>query len=272
MELLEGTSGYSYKEWKGTFYPADLPAKAMLAWYAERLPAVEINNTFYRLPKADVIARWRDEVPERFRFVIKASRRITHIKRLVDAGEETSYLLQTIAALGERLGGVLFQLPPFLKCDLERLSAFVASLPDELPATFEFRHASWESEAVRSLLRDAGYGICVTDTTPKRDVGADAADGAQANDGSGAAGNAAAAADGGTTGGGATDAPIVVTGPHAYLRLRAVHYTDAQLESWLARLRDARPERAFVFFKHEDEATGPALAARLRTLYEAGEA
>ena len=153
MQLHVGTSGFSYKEWKGPFYPGDLPAKAMLGFYAERLGSVEINNTFYRLPKASVLEAWCEQVPEAFRFVIKASRRITHFKRLKDAGDETAYLLRTVAALGERLGCLLFQLPPNLKLDLPRLDAFLRELPAGVPAAFEFRHPSWACAEVLDRLR-----------------------------------------------------------------------------------------------------------------------
>src|SRR5512147_804353 len=131
MKLHVGTSGYSYKEWKGNFYPEDLPAKEMLAYYSRRLPAVEINNTFYRLPQPGMIENWRDQVPPEFRFSIKATQRITHIKRLKNCAEETKYLLDNAALLGERLGVVLFQLPPNSKKDSDRLKDFLSLLPGD---------------------------------------------------------------------------------------------------------------------------------------------
>ncbi|MEM9385206.1 MAG: DUF72 domain-containing protein [Pseudomonadota bacterium] len=243
MELLEGTSGYSYKEWVGTFYPEKTKPAAMLECYAQALPAVEINNTFYRLPKRDVLARWAAQVPEHFRFFIKASRRITHLKRLVEAEEETRYLLDTVSVLEQRLGGILFQLPPFLRLDLQRLQAFQALLPGELSITFEFRHPSWHCEETVRALAQAGHALCVSHTAPDPDQ---EEDDARKN----------------------PEELLIATAKHAYLRLRAVTYTDQELAQWLAHLRALQVERAYVFFKHEDEATGPALAKRLRTLHE----
>ena len=172
MNLFAGTSGYSYKEWKGPFYPERLSAVDMLRFYASRLPAVEINNTFYRLPKADVLESWASQVPPEFRFTLKASRRITHLKRLRDVAEETDYLLRTAAVLGERLGAVLFQLPPNLRKDLPRLEAFLQHLRPTPRAAFEFRHSSWRDDDVLELLRSKGCAWCVseTDETPDADV------------------------------------------------------------------------------------------------------
>ncbi|MEO0974339.1 MAG: DUF72 domain-containing protein, partial [Pseudomonadota bacterium] len=197
--------------------------------------------TFYRLPKRDVLSRWASQVPEHFRFVIKASRRITHIKRLKDAEDETEYLLDTLGELGERLGGVLFQLPPFLRVDVPRLQAFQATLPSSLAVTFEFRHASWHCQDTYDALAAAGHALCVSHTKKDGDEEEEKL----------------------------PPAPLLSTAPHAYLRLRAVHYDDAELAHWLAQLRSVAVDRAFVFFKHEDEATGPALAARFRAMYEA---
>src|SRR3989442_2440791 len=129
MKLHVGTSGYSYKEWKGNFYPEDLPAKEMLSYYAKRLPAVEINNMFYRLPQASMIENWKEQVPARFRFSIKATQRITHIQRLKNCAHETKYLLDTAPLFEHRLRVVLFQLPPDLTKDAERLTDFLGLLP-----------------------------------------------------------------------------------------------------------------------------------------------
>src|SRR5216117_1333820 len=151
MNLPVGTSGYSYKEWKGNFYPEDLPSKEMLAYYSRQLPAVEINNTFYRLPQASMIENWRDKVQPEFRFSIKATQRITHIKRLNNCADEAKYLLETAALLGERLGVVLFQLPPNMKKDLDRLKSFLALLSMNTRSAFEFRHESWFDDETFSL-------------------------------------------------------------------------------------------------------------------------
>jgi len=235
MNWWIGTSGYSYKEWKGSFYPAKLAAKDMLSYYGERLNAVEINNTFYRLPKTSVLEGWGGHVPEDFRFVLKASRRITHFARLKEeAAEPTEYLLKTAASLGARLGPILFQLPPNLKAEPERLAAFVARLPDGVRAAFEFRHESWREPAVHDVLRERNAALCLAD--------ADDAD----------------------------EPEMVSTADWGYLRLRRTAYDDAALARWAKRARDAGWTDAYVFFKHEDEGTGPELAARFREVAGAG--
>src|SRR5947208_15502677 len=163
MNLYVGTSGYSYKEWKGTFYPEDLPDKQMLRFYGERFRAVEINNTFYRMPKASVLEAWADEVPADFRFVLKASQRITHMQRLKDAGDSVAYLLKVAGALKEQLGPLLFQLPPYLKKDLPRLREFLKLLPPERCAAFEFRHQSWFDEDIFGVLREHQPVLCIAE-------------------------------------------------------------------------------------------------------------
>ena len=163
MRFSVGTSGYSYKEWKGHFYPEDLAADQMLRFYATKLPAVEINNTFYRLPKASVLENWAEQVPGDFRFALKASRRITHLKRLKEADEETDYLLRTVQTLGDRLGVILFQLPPYLKKDLPRLQQFLELLDDTTRAAFEFRDESWFDDEVFDALRQHGCALCLSD-------------------------------------------------------------------------------------------------------------
>ncbi|MGD8869787.1 MAG: DUF72 domain-containing protein, partial [Gemmatimonadales bacterium] len=163
MNLYAGTSGYSYKEWKGAFYPEKISPRDMLADYASKLPAVEINNTFYRLPKKDVLETWAEQVPDGFRFVLKASRRITHFKRLNDTGELLDYLFDTTEVLGKRLGVVFFQLPPNFKKDGERLGAFLEELPDHVPVAFEFRHPSWFDDDILDLLREHNRALCLAD-------------------------------------------------------------------------------------------------------------
>jgi uncharacterized protein YecE (DUF72 family) len=236
VELHVGTSGYSYKEWKGSFYPDDLSAKEMLRYYGERLSSVEINNTFYRLPKASVLESWADQVPDGFRFSIKASRRITHFTRMkAEAREPTEYMLSTLETLGQRLGVVLFQLPPNLKADPERLSGFLEMLPHGLPAAFEFRHESWSSDEVHDLLRSRGMALVCADTDDTED-----------------------------------DEAIVETGAWGYLRLRRPDYSKEDLGRWAERLRATSWERAFVFFKHEDEGAGPRMAGEFSEIF-AGE-
>jgi uncharacterized protein YecE (DUF72 family) len=225
MALCVGTSGYSYKEWKGPFYPEKIKPTEMLPYYAKRLSAVEINNTFYRLPKANVIESWAEQVPERFRFSIKASRRITHFKRLKDAGDETGFLLSNLELLGEKLGVVLFQLPPNAKCNVERLDAFLEILPDRLPAAFEFRHESWFDEAVFERLRARNFALVAVDSED-------------------------------------ADRPeLVRTANWGYLRLRRPDYDGADLTSWAIDIRALDWDDTFVFFKHEDEGAGPKMAA-----------
>src|SRR5438105_3602925 len=163
MNLYVGTSGYSYKEWKGTFYPEDLPDKQMLRFYGEHFCSVEINNTFYRMPKASVLEAWASEVPERFRFVIKASQRITHMQRLKDAGDSVSYLLKVAGSLKDRLGPFLFQLPPHLKKDAQRLREFLPLLGSQNRAAFEFRHQSWFDEEVFGILREHQAALCIAE-------------------------------------------------------------------------------------------------------------
>ena len=230
MNLYPGTSGYSYKEWKGNFYPAKLPAAQMLRHYAQQLPAVEINNTFYRLPTTSVLASWCEQVPPDFRFAIKAPRRITHIKRLKDTQDEVAYLLRALETLGERLGVILFQLPPYLRKDLACLKAFIDLLPDQTPAAFEFRAQSWFEDSVFELLRARDFSLCIADT-----------DEVQA-------------------------AAIVATASWGYLRLRRAQYEDAELVKWLSEIRVQPWKHAYVFFKHEDEGIGPKLAAQFLRL------
>src|SRR5581483_10055387 len=214
MNLHVGTSGYSYKEWKGNFYPEDLPAKEMLSYHSRRLPAVEINNTFYRLPQPTMVENWRDQVPENFRFSVKATQRITHIKRLKNCADETKYLIETAALLGERLGVILFQLPPNSKKDAERLRDFLGLLPNDKRAAFEFRHESWFNDEVFGLLRSKNCACVVSDTDEKPLT------------------------------------EIVSTADWGYLRLRKTNYEASDLVAWMKRVQDQKWNDAFIFFKH----------------------
>ena len=230
MRVLTGTSGFSYKEWKGSFYPEDLPDAGMLRYYASRLPAVEINNTFYRMPRAELLGGWAEQVPDGFTFALKASQQITHRKRLKEAGEAVSYFLSVATTLGDRLGPVLFQLPPNFKKDIARLRDFLAILPPATRSAFEFRHGSWFDDEVVDALRSAGAALCWAEDEE------------------------------------------LSTPPHAttgwgYLRLRRADYGEPALAAWAARIREQSWSDAYVFFKHEDEATGPRLAERMRTLF-----
>jgi uncharacterized protein YecE (DUF72 family) len=225
--LLAGASGYAYKEWKGSFYPDDIKPDAMLAWYAQRLPTVEVNNTFYRMPKADVLLNWANATPEAFRFSIKASRRITHLARLdaEKAADSVAFLYRNLAAMGAKRGPVLFQLPPFLKKDLPRLSAFLGLLPAGHTAAFEFRHESWFDDDVYAALEEAGAALCLSEREDN------------------------------------APPPLVETAPWGYVRLRLETYTDADLAQWAHRLGAAGWERVHVYFLHEP--TAPGYAATL---------
>jgi uncharacterized protein YecE (DUF72 family) len=226
MNLYVGTSGYSYKEWKGSFYPDDMPADAMLKFYGERFRAVEINNTFFRMPKPAVLEAWAGEVPAVFRFVLKASRGITHMKRLKDAGESVAYLFKMAESLNERLGAVLFQTPPNLKKDAGRLREFLALLPRDRRAAFEFRHQTWLDDEVFALLRERNAALCLAEAEDELDI------------------------------------PFVATADWGYLRLRMPEYSDAEMKAWVKQVKAQKWTDAFVFFKHEDEAKGPAFAKR----------
>lgn len=230
MNLYVGTSGYAYREWKGSFYPDALPAKQMLHYYGEHFRSVEINNTFYRMPTSERLRAWADEVPADFRFVLKAPQRITHQRRLMDADEDVGHLLDVAGVLGTRLGAVLFQLPPMLKKDVARLDLFLALLPATVRAAFEFRHPSWFDSEVFALLQAHGAALCIAESEEGLDI------------------------------------PVLATADWGYLRLRRTDYGDAELRAWAARMRQQGWQDAFVFFKHEDAGRGPQLARRFLEL------
>jgi uncharacterized protein YecE (DUF72 family) len=202
----------------------------MLRYYGERFPTVEINNTFYRMPKASVLEAWASEVPAEFKFVLKASQRITHIQRLKDTDDSVAYLLKVAGTLGDKLGPLLFQLPPNLKKDAPRLREFLSLLPEERRAALEFRHASWFDDEIFGLLRDHQAALCI----------------AEAEEG--------------------LEVPFVSTADWGYLRLRRPDYGEAELQAWSRRVQAQGWRDAFVFFKHEDEGKGPQMAQRFREL------
>jgi uncharacterized protein YecE (DUF72 family) len=225
--ILAGASGYSFKEWKGDFYPDSIKPEEMLRYYVERLPTVEINNTFYRMPQPSVLENWATTAPEGFRFAIKASRRITHMARIKpdSAGESLAYLYRTLDALGDKRGPVLFQLPPNLKKDLPRLTGFLALLPEKHGAAFEFREDSWFDDEVYDALGRAGAALCLSereDSTPP---------------------------------------PMVETAPWGYVRLRLESYSEDELRAWATRLEATSWQRIHVYFMHEP--TAPAYAQTL---------
>jgi uncharacterized protein YecE (DUF72 family) len=230
--ILAGTSGYSYKEWLGHFYPEKLPASAMLRYYAERFTTVEINNTFYRMPAESMLAHWLEEVPENFVFTLKAPRRITHDQRLRDAESNVAEFLRRAETLGSKLGVLLFQLPHFLKKDVPRLRDFLALLPAGKPVAFDFRNDSWQDDEVYEALRSRGAMLSVTDN----DEG---------------------------------DTPFVATADCGYLRLRRTHYDESDLRVWLERLAGQPLRCTYVYFMHEDEALGTRFARLLNELWHA---
>jgi uncharacterized protein YecE (DUF72 family) len=230
MKVRAGTSGYSYKEWKGSFYPADLPTTGMLPFYAQRFSTVEINNTFYRMPTEKVLSSWSAQVPDGFAFVLKAPRRITHIKKLKDVSDDVAYLLKTAAVLGPKRGPLLFQLPPFLRKDLVRLGEFLALLPPDGQAVFEFRHQSWFDDEVFAMLRSHNAALCLADADDELTI------------------------------------PFLATAELGYLRLRRPEYSDADLRDWAKRIQDQPWKEVFVFFKHEDAGKGPEFASRFLKL------
>jgi len=235
-QLLAGASGYSYREWKGSFYPADIKPDGMLAYYAEHLPTVEINNTFYQMPKVAVLENWAKSTPADFRFAIKASRRITHQARIKadEAPDSVAFLYRNLGALGGKRGPVLYQLPPFLKKDLPRLSEFLKVLPDDHTAAFEFRNDTWFADDVYDALKQAGAALCLSEREDN------------------------------------APPPLVETAPWGYVRLRLENYSDAELKQWADRLGATAWRGIHVYFMHEPTAPGYARALMEHAAHAAG--
>jgi uncharacterized protein YecE (DUF72 family) len=202
----------------------------MLAYYSERFKAVELNNTFYRLPKPEMIESWKSQVPKDFRFSAKASQGITHFRRLKDAGVATRTMLNAMSAFEDRLAAVVFRMPEDFEKDLKRLEIFLKGLPADAPAVFEFRHPSWFDDEVLALLRSQNRVLCVSDR-----------DEMPANH-------------------------IDKTADWGYVRLRRVNYSESDLKEWIKRIEAQKWKDTYVFFKHEDEGTGPTLAAEFHRL------
>jgi uncharacterized protein YecE (DUF72 family) len=232
MKIFVGTSGYSYNEWKGKFYPARISPKEMLRFYAERLPAVEINNTFYRMPKEDVLISWAAQVPGSFVFALKAPQVITHLKRLKNVDQEIDYFLRTLAILNQKLGPVLFQFPKSFKADRPALDNFLGLIPGDISCAFEFRHPSWFEADILDLLRRKGCSLCLADSDES------------------------------------VIDEIISTAPWGYLRLRRSDYTAADLAHWQERILAQEWQKVFVFFKHEQAGKGPGMALRFRDLID----
>ena len=231
MKLYVGTSGYSYKEWKGSFYPEDIKPDKMLNFYSEQFSTVEINNTFYRIPQKSVLETWKKQVPRDFRFSIKAPQRITHIKKLKDVDNDAKYFIDTIKSLGNKLGIILFQFPPYFRKNLELLQNFLNLLPKNTSA-FEFRHESWFAKDVYSCLQEKGFPLCQSETDKEPDIN------------------------------------ITSTAAKGYLRLRKSDYSKNEIKKWNDKIKKQNWETAFVFFKHEDGAKGPKFAKQLIDLQE----
>ena len=233
MRIRIGTSGFAYKEWKGSFYPAGFKDAGMLAYYAERFETVEINNTFYRMPKPELIAKWAADTPDSFAFVLKAPQKITHIKKLEDCQPEVEYFLKSAQGLGAKRGPILFQLPPWMRKDLGKLDRFLALLPADARPAFEFRHQSWFDDETYALLKQGHATLAASETDEKT---------------------------------GQLGPPVLATTTWGYFRLRRTDYTEADLRSWLARIREQPWSEAWIFFKHEDEGNAATLATSLRAL------
>jgi uncharacterized protein YecE (DUF72 family) len=230
VKIYVGTSGYGYREWKGKFYPEKISSKEMLRFYSECLSAVEINNTFYHMPKEGVLSSWAEQVRRDFVFAIKAPQVITHLKRLRNVGAETEYLFRSLSVLNRKLGPVLFQFPKRFRADHPALEDFLDLIPGNMSYAFEFRSPSWLDVEILDLLRERGCSLCIAD-----------ADENPTNE-------------------------IINTAPWGYLRLRRSDYTDANLSQWMERILSQKWERAFIFFKHEEEAKGPEMAIRFNEL------
>ncbi len=228
MEIYAGTSGYGYKEWKGKFYPEKISPKEMLGFYSGRFNAVEINNTFYHMPTRGVLTSWAEQVPEAFVFAIKAPQIITHLKRFKNVGEEAEYLFSSLSVLKGKLGPVLFQLPKSFRADHQALQDFLALIPNHLPCAFEFRSPSWRDEKILGLLQQRDCSLCTSDQDENPAEG------------------------------------IIPTASWGYLRLRRSDYQESDLQQWKEKILSQKWERAFVFFKHEEEAIGPKTAMRFQ--------
>ena len=230
MRIYVGASGYGYKEWKGVFYPPKISSKEMLRFYSQRLGAVEINNTFYRMPTENILISWADQTPNDFVFAVKAPQILTHVKRLRNVEDEAKYLFKTLSVLGRKLGPVLFQFPRSFQADTPSLRDFLVLIPRAISCAFEFRSPSWLNPEILGLLGQKGCSLCITDSAEH-----------PSNE-------------------------IIGTAPWGYIRLRRSDYKDSELLEWRKRILSQKWEKAFVFFKHEEEAYGPAMATRFHNL------
>lgn len=233
MRIRVGTSGFAYKEWKGSFYPAGFKDAFMLAYYAERFETVEINNTFYRMPKGELLEKWAADTPAHFAFVLKAPQKITHIKKLEDCASEVEFFLKSAESLGPKRGPILFQLPPWMRKNLAKLERFFSLLPPGTRSALEFRHPSWFDEETYALLKRHQAALAASETDEKT---------------------------------GELGPPVLATTDWGYFRLRRTDYTESDLKAWIARIREQPWSEAWIFFKHEDEGNAAVLAASLKSL------
>jgi len=228
--LFIGTSGFQYPEWKGSFYPQDLPTAKMLSFYASVFSTTESNYTFRRMPKAATLERWAELTPENFRFSLKAPQQITHFAKLQKCEDSTRFFCETAMLLQRKLGTILFQLPPSFKKDLAILETFLSTLPPRLRVAFEVRHPSWLDDDVYVVLEKANAALCI----------------AQSED---------------------FITPVVPTADHGYLRLRQAQYSPDDLRRWADVIAEnSRWGDVFVYFKHEEAGTGPQFAKMLMSL------
>jgi len=229
-ELRVGTSGYAYKQWKGSFYPAKLPDKEMLSFYGTQFRTVEINHSFYRMPVESMVAKWGEQVPEGFQFAIKLNQKITHIQKLRGAAANLKSFLAAVSVLQpqQKLGPILVQVPPTFKADAVVLDEFLGQRPTAFRFAFEVRHPSWHSEETYALLRRHETALVMAETDKE-------------------------------------PAPQALTANFAYLRLRKENYTQQELAAWRARIAAwvAQGIDVFVYLKHEDEGKAPQFAREL---------
>lgn len=231
MNLWIGTSGFQYPEWKGTFYPEDLPAAKMLPFYAERFSSTEVNYTFRRIPSAKTIEGWSKTTPEKFKFSLKAPQKVTHFAKLRNCADTLRYFHQVTSGLGEKLGAVLFQLPPSFKKDAPLLGSFLDEVPDGMRAAFEFRHASWFDDAVFALLKKRNTALCIADSAK-------------------------------------LSTPVVATADYGYFRLRREDYVTSDVDRWakVVAAQQGKWSEAFIYFKHEESGISPKLANEMLKL------
>jgi uncharacterized protein YecE (DUF72 family) len=227
MSAWVGTSGFQYPEWKGSFYPEDLPVKKMLPYYAGQFSTTEINYSFRRIPSKSTLASWAAATPAGFKFAFKAPQRITHFARLKDCEETLRFFATAVSDLGGKLGPILFQLPPKFIKNIERLQLFLRAIPRPVMAAFEFRDPSWFDDEVFSTLKEHDAALCIAETEE-------------------------------------ISTPQIATAHFGYLRLRREDFREPDIRRW-AKYVDSQTQwrDAFIYFKHEETGSGPKFAASM---------